>query len=119
MSTVALSVSVTIATSASPRSWRCRSPGIHQLLDRLGAVGRQVQPAAGLEVGERLRGVALADRLADLPVSLVALADDGDQLGVPADHRVDQPVPAARADRLRLLGIPQGADAGGPGGLKQ
>ena len=94
-------------------------PAVHQLLDRAGPVLGEMQPAAGLQVGQRLVGVALADRPADFPVGGIALPNDGGELGVAADRLVDEAGPAAGADRLGLLGIPQGADTGRAGGLEE
>jgi hypothetical protein len=87
--------------------------------DRRRAGGCQLQPAAGPQVGERLVGVAIADGGTDLPILRIALADHLGELGVAAADLVDELVPAAGADRLGLLGVPNGADAGRPGRLKQ
>jgi hypothetical protein len=43
-------------------------PGVHQLLHRRRPVGGQVQPAAGLQVAQRLGSVAVTDRPTDLPI---------------------------------------------------
>src|SRR6266511_636955 len=56
-----------------------------------------MHPAAGVEVGQRRRRVALAEQPAYLPVGGVLLADHGGQLGVPTHGLVDLGVPAGRA----------------------